>query len=222
MKLYADLEFEGNLEAGSLFFGSLGETLPGGWTRNHAAEEHMARGRVGETRCYTCTETPERRGAAVFIARKPGGNLCVLNIVPTSPGRLTSDMYNALLQDLLQSGLRQASESAGLTVRQGRTEAHMQDFVSPAAFRCLAGATGFAKTSAMHPTEQMQWHQFLVLAHQEESSLTSGFLHRWLLEEQGWDDDEADDLANQYELGRELLSVQQQMAQEEVPAALMG
>jgi hypothetical protein len=213
MKLYADLEFKGSPEAVSLFLNSLGEVLPGGWTRNHPVEEQMAAGPVGETRCYACSETPDRRGATVFIARKKDGNLHVLNVVPATQGKLTNDMYNTLLQDLLQSGLRQAAESAGLTVRLGRTAAGIQDFVSPAAFTCLAGATGFAKTAAMHPTEQTQWHQFLVLAHQEDSSLDSGFLHRWLLEEQGWDDDEADDLAGQYELGRELLAVQQQMAQ---------
>jgi hypothetical protein len=54
--------------------------------------------------------------------------------------------------------------------------------------------------------DREKWNDFVLSAHQERSSLSPATLKRWLIEIEGWSPEVADQLAIEYQSGRELLS----------------
>lgn len=51
----------------------------------------------------------------------------------------------------------------------------------------------------------MRWLEFVIAAHLEGANLHSSDLMQWLVDEEGWSEDAADELAIEYEQGRDLL-----------------
>ena len=59
----------------------------------------------------------------------------------------------------------------------------------------------------MHPLDRKRWNEFLTAAHREHAPLDSSLLERWLIEEEKWPADRAEELIRQYENGQQLLEV---------------
>ena len=66
---------------------------------------------------------------------------------------------------------------------------------------CANKATGSA-----HPRDRERWNDFVLSAHRDGSRMDASTLQRWLIEAEGWPPEVAEQLALEYEYGRELLA----------------
>jgi hypothetical protein len=132
----------------------------------------------------------------------------VSNIVPATAGSLSYDEYNLIAQLFADDVLHPTLDGiAKVHVDLGASDKHIDDLVSQdtaAALRTFSHAAN-KSTGASHPNDAERWNRFLIHAHTGRERLDPEMLHRWLSEDEGWDDDKGSSLAIQYEQGRELL-----------------
>ena len=81
----------------------------------------------------------------------------------------------------------------------------LNNFMSEQTARLLASFSHIANKSMPHPLDEERWREFLIAAHKENARLDESTLNRWLVEDEGWLEDSASDLASQYYFARELL-----------------
>lgn len=132
----------------------------------------------------------------------------VSNIVPDKAGSLTYDQYNEIAKRFADEVLRPALSSiASLRIDLGPVEEQIDDLLSKNTADALRAFSRSANksTGAAHPNDAERWNAFLIRAHMEKSKLEPDTLHRWLEEDEGWKEEQANELAIQYEQGRELL-----------------
>jgi len=72
---------------------------------------------------------------------------------------------------------------------------------------CLRNFSHLANkgTGSAHPSDRQRWNAFVLSAHETGSNLDASMLARWLMEVEDWPSEVAEQLAVEYEYGRELL-----------------
>jgi hypothetical protein len=100
-----------------------------------------------------------------------------------------------------------ASAASSTSPHAGSTE-QIEDKLSQSAFDALTRFSALANksTGASHPYDRQRWFDFVIQAHLESSDLDSDFLERWLIESEDWPQDQASDLAIEYDRSRALLA----------------
>ena len=211
MKQFKDLEITGPDAQLLALVHAVSADLPADWRRDPEAEARMDRlGPVVWDECFAFTRDAEEGDPKIglFLARERD-RLHVLNIAPLVAGILSIDQYNRILdefKDMLRAHLPPGS---GLDMRVTSDVAAITDWVSSDAAALLRSFSALANmsTGASHPLDFERWARFLVQAHREGATLHSSFLSQWLVEELGWPEDRAGDLARDYEFARDLLKV---------------
>jgi hypothetical protein len=86
-------------------------------------------------------------------------------------------------------------------------QADLDHWMSPATAAKLRAFSTCANksTGAGHPSDRERWNEFVLSAYSEGSRMDAPTLRRWLVESDGWPSELADQLALEYEYGRELL-----------------
>jgi len=131
----------------------------------------------------------------------------VTNIVPSEAGALTHEEYNLIAQRFVDEVLQPPARSLGLQIQIGPVSYTLRDVAPEAVVAALERFSGSANkaTGAGHPLDAARWDDFVIAAHADKAELGSDDLQRWLVEEQGWDDSIAHELAIEYERARRLL-----------------
>jgi hypothetical protein len=129
-------------------------------------------------------------------------------VVPQQQHQLTYREYNGILEEFCERLLRPIAERSGLRVELSATQADLRHWLSAGAAERLRRFSALANksTGASHPSDRERWNDFVVAAHRDGSNLDATTLRRWLIEVEGWPPEVADQLAIEYEYGRELLA----------------
>jgi hypothetical protein len=185
-------------------------SLTDGWSRDREIEERLQRlgPRKANNYCFTCTKEGQRPAANVFFTEKDPGTLCVPNIVPSTQHKLSLGQYNALLEEFYRRFVRPAADQSGAAAELTGNQADLDRWLSPPAAEKLVGFSRGANrgTGSSHPSDRERWNDFVLAAHRERSKLDAPTLRRWLIEIEGWAPEVAEQLALEYEYGRELLA----------------
>jgi hypothetical protein len=185
-------------------------SLTAGWSRDRQIEERLQRlgPRKAVDYCFTCTKEGQRPAANLFFTDKGPETLYVSNIVPRSQHKLAYGQYNALLEEFYQRFIRPAADQTGAKAELTGDQADLDRWLSRATAEKLRGFSRGANrgTGSSHPSDRERWNDFVLAAHREGSSLDASTLRRWLIEIEGWAPEVADQLAIEYEYGRELLA----------------
>jgi hypothetical protein len=134
--------------------------------------------------------------------------LYVSNVIPHSRRRLNYDQYNRVVAEFYDHFVRPAAARAGAVAELTETQADLGRWLSPAAaekFRRFSSCANKG-TGASHPQDRERWNDFVLSAHQDRSTLDGSTVRRWLVEVEDWPLEVADQLAVEYEYGRELLA----------------
>lgn len=210
MEIFRDLHVSATAERMAEVVGEIERALPAGWTRDRAAEERALSGPFGRRQvyCFACRAEGRRAGALVILAQKDPGTFYVSNIIPVSKHQLARGEYNLLLEEFCERLFRPVAERAGLTVVLSSTAVGLDHWMSATSAEKLQRFSAGANkgTGSSHPTDRQRWNDFVLSTHQEGSSLDPSTLKRWLVEVEGWSPEVADQLAIEYEYGRELLA----------------
>ncbi|MGA2739659.1 MAG: hypothetical protein ABSG65_19745 [Bryobacteraceae bacterium] len=129
------------------------------------------------------------------------------NVLANEFSSLTYDQYNAIVQEFHDRFALPAASATGVQVELGTADPQIEDFLSAPTARLLRSFSGCANRSILHPLDRERWNEFLTAAHREDAPLSASMLQRWLIEEEGWPEDEASNLAIEYEQARGLLEV---------------
>lgn len=215
MQVFRDLIIRGEPDCLAAIVVEIERTLTEGWFRDKETERQLAaRPAAGPSICFGCFDDgqrPDERcrpGATIILTAKGPNLLSVANVIPHSRHRLNYDQYNRVLAEFYDHFVRPAAEKVGTVAELTETEADLGRWLSAAAAEKLRGFSACANkgTGASHPDDRVRWNDFVLAAHQERSTLDASTLRRWLVEVQDWSPEVADQLAFEYEYGRELLA----------------
>ncbi|MGK9236351.1 hypothetical protein KXS07_31505 [Inquilinus limosus] len=131
----------------------------------------------------------------------------VTNIVPRRVSELGIRGYNAALEDFVARVAKPAAAATGYIVESSAAQQVLDDWLpaeAAGALRRFSAAANKA-TGSTHPMDRKRWFAFLISVHGAEAEFSTDLLVRWLTEVEGWSDDNAHDLAIEYEFGLALL-----------------
>jgi len=161
---------------------------------------------ITEVMCVESPETDSKNG--LVWLRFWEGDLKVINIVPTKPGSLEYNEYNAIL-DLFYNECVRPNLNDKYSVKYETEGLNVQQIAGDATYRKMNSWEGGCNPSTgnTHPADFKRWAEFVIIAHRENSKLTASVFSRWLIEEKGWNDefDLTHRLVLEYEYSRDLL-----------------
>lgn len=208
LDVFQDLHLRGPASASATLHRALKDNAVGPWRYAAEKEEQLrALGEQGTALAFERAATPGFYAAGLVLVSASDG-MEVANIVPREISELGYRAYNATLEDFAERVARPAARIAGYRVDLSRSTLQLDDEVPLNVGEALRRFSALANksTGASHPLDRDRWFDFIILAHRSGARLDASTLARWLSESEGWPEDEARDLAGEYERARELLA----------------
>jgi hypothetical protein len=206
MKVFRDIEINlGAVEPADLAT-SIEKRLTGGWHRDKDGEAR--KDATGTFFYFQCPEKGDRKEARISVVGKSESVFHVANIGPLKSGRFSVDQFNAILEEFNHSFLAPACDELGVRTKMTPGVQQIEDWISPGSAQRLRAFSSHANRDVPHPSDERLWHEFLLHVHQEHSKLHVDTLERWLIEDEHWPEDRADELALEYEFAMGLLDYQ--------------
>lgn len=211
MKVYADLDINGDLPAIRNLLNGLDRSLPQGWSRDRERENGIPLATDDAWMyCFDCRNVPGLVDSSLWIACAPDRTY-VSNIVPSpSSGRneLSHDQYYEILKSFYKDVLQPQAVRYRVSVTLSKNEIDLEDWMTVETAKLLRSfaITANKSTGSSHPRDRQKWVVFLRAANREKCRMSPDELARWLYEEEGFRDDVASQLAVEYELSRDILA----------------
>jgi hypothetical protein len=179
------------------------------WVRHRDVEERSRVGREDSLGPFCFVRTPEDETlvAALWVYPKEQGQLYVSNIVPWARDELTRAQYNETLIAFYRAMVVPSAGQFGVQPELTGDQQDIKELLSPRAAEALERFSALANraTGAGHPLDQRRWESFLILAFIDRCAADSDTLRRWLVESEGWPEEVAWDMAEDYSTGFSLL-----------------
>jgi hypothetical protein len=214
MKAFRELTIAGSPEAVERFMGALLETVGGDWERDTTSEERLLPSVTGKMYCFVCSQQEERPRAALWLHQDAPTHASVTNVFPILKGSLTRAEYNAIMAEFHRRFVKPAAREAGVKATLSEENVSIETWVSPRTAELLRRFSRLANrsTGTTHPLDEHRWFEFVWAAHTERTGLPAEILAQWLEEDEGWPEDQAFKVAQEYEKGRALLAFPAQAA----------
>jgi hypothetical protein len=149
--------------------------------------------------------TPPIPEASLFLSEHDDG-LELVNIVPATSTALTVDEYNRIADEFIAVGRRAASDVGLEFAEEGPYSDITRWLPEPVAASLRSFSAGANKsTGSGHPMDFTRWADFIIAARDAGSGLPVNALQRFLVDEEGWDEDQAYKLVREYEFARQIL-----------------
>lgn len=210
MHVFRELFIRGEPDRLTATLAEIERTLSNGWFRDKETERQLASlPTAAPSSCFGCfDDSGNRPGATVVLTDKKPDLLYVSNVIPHSRRRLNYDQYNRILEEFYARFVQPAAATTGAVAELTETQADLEQWLSSTAAEKLRRFSASANkgTGASHPQDRERWNDFVLLAHQDRSTLEASTLRRWLIEVENWPPEVADQLAVEYYYGRELLA----------------
>jgi hypothetical protein len=211
MEIFRDLSISIEPDRMAAIADLIERSPPPGWSRDRTAEGQARSAPVLKPRptfCFSCLQEGRRPAALVILTEKDPGTFYVSNIVPLTKHQLAHGEYNAILEEFYERAIRPYTAAGGVTAGLSGSHVDLEHWMSHNTAELLRQFSASANrgTGSAHPNDRDRWNAFVISAHREGSTLDASDLHRWLVEVDGWAPEVADQLAVEYEYGRELLA----------------
>jgi hypothetical protein len=210
VQVFSEMTIHGDLK--SLI--ATGETIRGsltdGWEQDREAEEHMnSLGSMNrEVFCFKCSKKGNRPAATLFLIQKDETTFYVVNIIPEAQHSLSFEEYNGILREFYDKFVIPACKANNTQVEITNGQADLERWLSSDTASKLRNFNKVAnkRSGSAHPVDREYWYDFLASAHEEKADFSSSTLARWLHEVGGWDEEQANNLAIEYEFATGLLN----------------
>ncbi len=206
MRAHQELTIFGPTEELKALPGVIETRLSDGWSRNRAQEADLRPNSTADLYCFHRDTKPPRPAADLWLSLNDG-ELRVSNIVPSYGRYLSYGDYNEILNEFADKYLFPAARDLGLRVLLTGANLDIRALLSPSVAEALVEFSRNANkmTRASHPRDKERWESFVIAAHRAGAELDSATLRRWLIEEEHWPPDAADDLSIEYDQARSIL-----------------
>jgi hypothetical protein len=205
MKVFQDLKISGSSTQFDEFLSRLEALLAKGWRRDRKVEDGN---KIPGIRCYaySCESKGSRKAATLYLCAR-NEQFYVSNIVPKEVQRLSMDEYNAMLVEFHDNFISPVVDEIGFSVTLTSNNQTIEDWVSAESAAKLRSFSGLANksTGSSHPNDEERWFDFIVSIVVNQEKLDTLLLRRWLIEEERWHEDIADNLAVEFSQGVRLL-----------------
>lgn len=202
MKSFKDFYLSGSQENLQKFISSISDYISGDWRQGN--DSKFKENFIVLTYCGS-----EVNKASVFLYIKDIDKLefKVTNIVPMEKNRLNYDEYNDVLDKCAKECIIPCVKACGLKYRVTSENVNLEDYMCNESARKLRMFSSAANksTGSSHPCDQERWNDFICQTVKNGDKDVISILGRWLVEEEGWDDEHASELENEYEQGISLL-----------------
>jgi hypothetical protein len=207
VKIFQDLTIKGDADALERFVDEIEASLKENWSRDRALEDKLRPFEKSPGWCFAFAGRGKDPAAFLWLANRTAHELYVPNIVPAESGRLSHDQYNRVLQDFYERFVKGAASKVGVHADLSKDSLQLEDVLTAACAESLRRFSALANksTGSSHPRDRQRWEGFLISAHLAGSSLDAETLERWLVEEERWPEDQASELAIEYEKAMYLL-----------------
>jgi hypothetical protein len=207
LETFRALEINGSTDAIAQLGTELEGALPSSWSRDRAQEKDMRDSGTGPEYLVFIRSKDSDHPAASLSLVIDGQTAIVGNIVPRQNGQLSMGQYNYILDEFLTSGVRPIERALNLKVSTTSASRPLTDWLSETAAEKLKVFSDVANKSSgsSHPADYRRWLDFIVQAHKDRCALDGALLRRWLCEAGHWPHEQAEQLAYEYTLGRDVL-----------------
>lgn len=178
------------------------------WKHEVQKENDLKRlGSGGEDIIVFSRESDSKAPTVGLVLWEDSEGYKVANIVPKESGSISIATYNAVLQDFVGKLVKPAADENEFRINLTESRQTVKDWLGEAPAAALRSFSGAANksTGASHPKDQERWFNFLIAAHRSGHRADPETLRRWLVEVDSWPEDEASDLAADYETALALL-----------------
>lgn len=181
----------------------------GDWIRDRVAEADIAPLlSAGENvRAYRNSPTAAAPHAVLWLGISPD-KWDVTNIVPLGKDPIPPTEYTRLLISF-RTAVASLADAVHVTVTEPVTDVGPEHFLTNRAARLLHAfsATANKSTGAAHPRDRYRWNEFVVATHRDKCDIGASDLQQLLIENEGWSEEKALDLALLFEYEVSLLKV---------------
>lgn len=202
MKSFKDFYLEGSRESLQKFISSISDYIIGDWKQSD--DSKFKNNFIVFTYCGDKVNK-----ANVFLYIKDFDKLKfeVTNIVPMEKNSLNYDEYNEVLDKCVEDCIIPCAKNCGLRYKITSENVDLENYMSNESARKLKNFSSLANksTGSSHPCDQERWHDFICQTVKDEDKNVISILGRWLVEEEGWDDEHASELVIEYEQGIALI-----------------
>lgn len=219
MKVFRDLKIEGSpdklQQVLQQVIEAIANNLDDGWRRDEEAEAKINSVPKFDSKlyCFSCSESEKRRESNLWLSHALEENrLSVSNILPQKIRELSYDEYNYILEEFSDRFLIPATKNLEVEVTLTEAEIDLKKFIKPETVELLHrfSEEGDRFEKRYIPLNKKDWYIFIVEAHKNRASLNAEILERWLKEEEGWSEDIASNLVEEYQFARTILDYYEQ------------
>lgn len=131
----------------------------------------------------------------------------VINIIPMVKNSLNYDEYNEVLEKCVNDCIIPCAEKYDLSYTLTSGNDDLEDYMSKESAMNLRifSSSANKSTGSSHPCDRSKWNKFICEAFKNNDDNVISILGRWLVEEEGWDDESASKLVIEFEQGISLL-----------------
>lgn len=180
--------------------------LKNGWHRD-ITKENLTQA-IGTSPMYffSCQATERYPAASICLTETQDGKLYVNSVVAEDGTKLSPTEYNYVTEDFYNQFVLPLVGMTSLPFEMVGTPCSLEELVSRELLDQLSMFSLVAnKSIVLDQFDQRRWQDFVIATHQKNIELTSSILKSWLVKN-GWSDEVASKLAEQYASERELLT----------------
>ncbi|MBU6427886.1 MAG: hypothetical protein KGR26_02640 [Cyanobacteria bacterium REEB65] len=211
IEVFKDAEIAGSANNIKRFIEGIACSLSPGWTCDLEAEARAQRD-AGIAYLMFVRQADDKFPAVALAMTRSDTHLKVVNIIPQKIGEITRAQSNALQDDFLGEGIRRLAADSGVLLHSTPSHEPLTNWVSDDAAKLLEAFSGAANksTGSSHPCDFERWAAFLCRVHRDAVAsggrkLDGVTLHRWLVRQHGWGEEQASKLTSQFEFAMEML-----------------
>ncbi len=210
MQLYREMITRGEPTQVSAMMDEIERRLPEGWKRDREYEVSYREREASSRRIYVFKSEgiDGLPAVTVFLPEREPGTEFGSIVFPPGMSRLSSEPNNAVIERFFTEFARPCAGATGASVELTPDRFDERHWLSEAAVEKLHLFNRLANKGlgGALPADHERWIDFVVTAHRDRTDLPAHMLRNWLVEDGGWDFDDADRLAGKYSFGNEVLS----------------
>ena len=177
------------------------------WSRDLDREKEIEYMGDTTTYCFKRAADESLPAAALSIYPISDSSWRVPNVVPQEFGKLSYDEYNGVLAEFYRLYVEPVARLEGVLAQLTSDEVSDSEILggeNAARHLRIFSSTANKSTGNTHPSDRARWFDFIVAACKVDDPIDIEQLLR-LLCEQGWDEESASKLANQFEYSQDLI-----------------
>ena len=212
MEIFKNLEIEGGPNSLKKCMNIIEKSIGNGWVRDKKKEKDYFGG-IGksdspkELFCIKCPRSDKYPISTIWLFRDED-YIKIGNIIPSEEGRrdLSRKEYNHILDDFYNKFVKNAVDFTGVSIVKKGGELELEKLIGHSVAKALTMFSDCANksTGSHYPCDERRWLEFLILAHLNDSNISTTYLREWL-EGNKWYNRVASDLVCEYEFARGLL-----------------